>query len=216
MYTAVIVCGGKGKRTNLDYNKVFTLFHGVPLFMHAVNRFKEDRDCEKIVLVANKEDLLHFHSFINDRISVVTGGLSRHESVHQGLKKVSSKYVLVHDGARGYFSFDTLTRLKYHLKEYPSITPVVPVVDTLKKLKDSFIETNVSRENVVAIQTPQAFLTETLLLAHEKKSKETKAPCDASLVEETLKIKTKTCQGDRKNIKFTTIEDLDILELILK
>ena len=216
MYTAVIVCGGKGTRTHLDYNKVLTLFHGVPLFMHAVNRFKIDPDCEAIVLVAHQDDLVHFAPLISDNMHVVLGGKSRHDSVYQGLKKVSSKYVLVHDGARGYFSGDTLKRLKNHLKQYSSITPVVSIVDTLKKVKNGFIETNLSRENTVAIQTPQAFLTETLLLAHEKKSSDTQASCDASLIEETLKIKTKTCLGDRKNIKFTTLEDIDILELILR
>ncbi len=215
MYTALILCGGESQRSELKYNKVFHLFHEKPLVMYAVERFLSDQECDEIIVITRNEDLLRMSELVGTFANVFEGGKLRQDSARLGLEKVKSEYVLIHDGSRGYFTLNTLRRLKDQLKHHYSVSPGVPVIDTLKRVSENSVIGDVYREGLVHVQTPQAFVTSKILEAHRQEDGEVYS-CDASLLKARLDIDTRIVKGDRMNIKFTTPDDEALLEMILK
>ncbi|MFP4286192.1 MAG: 2-C-methyl-D-erythritol 4-phosphate cytidylyltransferase [Candidatus Izemoplasmataceae bacterium] len=213
MYTAIIVAAGKGTRTGLSTNKVLTKVHGSTILEYSVKAFQKDPLCEAVFLVYKQDDLEVFQSLFNDSVDYVLGGNTREDSVYNALIKVKTPYVLVHDGARPYLEDSILKKITHALKRYDAITLALPVTDTVKRVSFGKITEEISRENLVRIQTPQAFKTDILQKAYHNKHHV--YTCDATRVRKELNHDVYTVLGSPLNIKFTTLEDLKLLELIL-
>ena len=214
MYSAIIVAAGKGERTGLDENKVLYEINRKSIIRHAIEGFKKDKDCKEIIVVYRKEDINPLKAAVGDIVDkFVIGGAIRQESVYNGLLNASEAYVLIHDGARPYVNSQELSQIKKALKHYDAVTLALPVVETVKKTMLNKIVDEVDRENLVLIQTPQAFKKDKIIEAYNK-AKEVYT-CDASLVKSTIDLDVYTVLGSRKNIKFTTLDDIELLELIL-
>lgn len=213
MYTAIIVAAGKGLRTGLKTNKVLIKIHHKTLIDYSVSAFKKDPLCDKIIIVYKAEDLEEFKALYNDSIEYVLGGKTREDSVYNGLKMTQSPYVLIHDGARPYLEETLLKRITNALIDHDAVTPALPMSDTVKKVSFGKIVGHVDREHLVRIQTPQAFKTELILKAYQKRTHH--YTCDATRVHEELNHDVFTVLGSPLNIKFTTMEDVKLLELIL-
>ncbi len=196
-------------------NKVFIQLAGRSVLQRALSWFSNDEHCERIVLVVHpNEETRIRQSFNADKI--VIGGQTREESVRNALKHVDSSYVMIHDGARPFIGHETMKRLKKAMADSQAVSPAVAVSDTLKRVQAGIIVENIDREGVCRMQTPQGFHTDTIKEAHRiAKEKGMRATCDVSLVEATLSIKASVVEGDSRNIKLTTPEDLSMLELIV-
>ncbi len=215
MYGVIIVAGGAGKRMGIEMNKVLIEIHGKLLIDYVIERFEYDTGCEEIVLVVREDDLPLMIDKYSERVSkIVVGGDTRTESVANGLKSITSDYVLVHDGARPYVNQSMLERLKLALRDGDSVSLAVPVVETVKRLNGEFFGDDVHREELVLMQTPQGFKTSILQEAYRKREA-TAYTCDVTLVKCVLGISSTMVLGDRRNIKLTTLDDLALLELIL-
>ena len=70
----------------------------------------KDGDCEKIIVVTNEENFNLV--FSNNKVVVTSGGEQRKDSVYNGLKLVTSEYVLIHDAARPFLNKESLEELK--------------------------------------------------------------------------------------------------------
>ena len=95
----------------------------------------------------------------------------------------------------------------------------VRVKDTIKiSTKDNIIDGTPDRNTLWSIQTPQAFSTSLVKEAYEKmmQDQEKNITDDAMVVEEYSNFKVKIVEGDYKNIKITTPEDIYIAEMFLK
>ncbi|MFH5881385.1 2-C-methyl-D-erythritol 4-phosphate cytidylyltransferase [Liberiplasma polymorphum] len=214
MYSAIIVAAGKGERTGLTTNKVLACINGKPIIRYAVEQFKQDPDCRQIIVVYRKEDKEDLIKHLNGLVdNFILGGTVRQESVYNGLLAAHEAYVMIHDGARPYLTKTMLFNLKKAMKKYDAATLALPVVDTIKKTHLNVIVNSVERDNLVAIQTPQAFKKDLIIDAYKKSTKT--YTCDASLIQDVLNVSVYTVTGDRKNIKFTTSDDLELLEMIL-
>ncbi len=91
------------------------------------------------------------------------------------------------------------------------VIPVVPVTDTLKRVEGSSVRSTVDRANVVAVQTPQAFVGEALRAAHRDGGEATD---DAGLLERRGSS-VATVEGDPRNVKITLPHDLRMVEALL-
>jgi 2-C-methyl-D-erythritol 4-phosphate cytidylyltransferase len=121
--------------------------------------------------------------------------------------------VLVHDAARPLVTDEVVERVLQPLSEgYDGVVPVVPVPDTLKRVSGAVVEETVPREDVVAAQTPQAFLAQALRRGLEGDL--TGATDCASLVERSGG-RIAVVDGDPRLLKVTTTADLAILEALL-
>jgi 2-C-methyl-D-erythritol 4-phosphate cytidylyltransferase len=90
--------------------------------------------------------------------------------------------------------------------------PGLPVADTLKRVDGDTVTATVSREGLVAAQTPQAFRAEALRAAHAAAGEATD---DAALVE-AAGGKVVIVPGDPLNLKLTAPRDLAVAAALLE
>jgi 2-C-methyl-D-erythritol 4-phosphate cytidylyltransferase len=214
MYDAIVLAAGNGLRTGLSTNKVLVKLNGKAVIEYSVQAFLNDPLCEAVYLIHRQEDYEALYDLFHDRIRYVIGGHTREASVYNGLIQVKSPYVLIHDGARPYLPESLLKRITTALKKTDAITPAINIYDTVKKESFGKIIDHIDRDHLIRIQTPQAFKTSIILEAY--KDKHHQYTCDATRVMEVLKKDVYTVLGSALNIKFTTIEDLELLELITR
>ena len=207
-YQAIVLAAGKASRSKLSYNKVFYKIDDKPIvFLSALN-FIEDKDCHKIFVVCqNKEEETFKLIFKNiEKISFVSGGETRQESVYNALKLVDSDYVIIHDAARPFYSKKLLTNLKNKLVNYDCVIPVIDSIDTLKIVRNNKVIKTINREEVKRVQTPQGFKTSNILLAHKKADNNLYSD-DSSMIEDILNEEVFVIDGEKENIKFTNQDD---------
>ena len=83
MYSVVLLCAGKGKRTGLDYNKMLYKFKDKTVYEMTLNIFLSDEKCREIVVVTSEEEQLLFKQLCDDqRIIYTVGGKERQDSVY--------------------------------------------------------------------------------------------------------------------------------------
>lgn len=143
---------------------------------------------------------------------LVEGGLTRYHSVKNALGKVPDDAVVaVHDGVRPMVSVNLIREMLGKMDDCQALIPVVPVVDTLRG-KDSG-SPSADRESLVAVQTPQFFLSEKIKEAYGQPF-DVRFTDDASVVER-IGVPISYIEGEKYNFKITTPEDLVVARLIL-
>jgi 2-C-methyl-D-erythritol 4-phosphate cytidylyltransferase/2-C-methyl-D-erythritol 2,4-cyclodiphosphate synthase len=206
MNIAVIIpAGGSGERLGANMPKALVQLGGKTLIEHALAQMAPIADQIVVAAPAGYED--RFRSLLGTEVTVVTGGITRTESVKAALSVLSKdlSFVLVHDAARPLASADLARRIIKELEAgADAVIPGLKVADTIKRVNiDGFVTKTPNRTKLRAIQTPQGFTYETLVTAHKSKSDATD---DAGLVEE-LDIPVKVILGEERALKITTPED---------
>lgn len=207
-YDAIIVASGKGERANLGYNKAFfKMKDGRTVLQCSASTFIDDEDCKNIIVVTNEECLDNV--FKNDKVITTIGGAERKDSVENGLKKVSSEYVLIHDAARPFLNKQSLEELKKQIEINNAAILAKKAVDTIKVVKDNKIEKTLDRNTIYRAETPQGFKTDLI--------KDCYAKCaninftdDASLAE-SLGYDVYVVEDKFDNKKLTTQADFENL-----
>lgn len=207
-YQAIVLAAGKASRSKLSYNKVFYKIDDKPIVFLAALNFIEDNDCQKVFVVCKNKEEETFKSIFKDieKISFVSGGETRQESVYNALKLVNSDYVIIHDAARPFYSNKLLTNLKNKLVNYDCVIPVIDSIDTLKIVRNNKVIKTINREEVKRVQTPQGFKTSNILLAHKKADNNLYSD-DSSMIEDILNEEVYVIDGEKENIKFTNQDD---------
>jgi 2-C-methyl-D-erythritol 4-phosphate cytidylyltransferase len=143
--------------------------------------------------------------------AVVAGGATRAASVRAGLAAVpdDAEVVVVHDGARPLAGTDLFARVVEAVRGgADAALPAIEVADTLRHRSGGAVD----RDDVVAVQTPQAFATGVLRRAHAGAPEATD---DASLVE-AVGGKVVVVDGSPANLKVTQPADLVVAEALLR
>jgi 2-C-methyl-D-erythritol 4-phosphate cytidylyltransferase/2-C-methyl-D-erythritol 2,4-cyclodiphosphate synthase len=204
--SVIIPAGGSGERLGAKLPKALVQLAGRTLIEHAVAQMSPIAD--EIIVAAPKGLERTFQELLGSEVLVVTGGITRTDSVKAGLKVVSkdAKFVLVHDAARPLASTDLARRIIKELQAgADAVIPGLKVADTIKRVNvDGFVTKTPNRAKLRAIQTPQGFTHATLITAHKLNAEATD---DAALVEE-LDIPVKVIFGEDRAMKITTPDDL--------
>ena len=213
---ALIVAGGKGNRMNAEIPKQFLPLKNLPILMHTLNQFSH---FDEIILVLAKTEfdtwkaLCKEHNFTLKH-TLVAGGLNRFSSVKNGLRKVPEKSIVaIHDGVRPLISKKLIDTLIAASKKGIGIVPVIPVKDSLRKV-DGRKSKAVSRNSLYKVQTPQCFFSKTIKDAY-RQNFSLFFTDDASVLESNG-CKIETIQGEERNLKITTQEDLNIAEAFMQ
>lgn len=222
---AIILSAGWGSRMGGEIAKQYMPLCGKPVLYYSIKAF-EQSEIKGIVLVVQegtqeyvKEEIIAKYGFL--KVTAVTaGGRERYHSVFQGLCQIpDNNIVLIHDGARPFVSTELIHRLIKGAEQYAACIPAVRVKDTIKEVKENIVAKTLQREKLYAVQTPQAFRLPLIKSAYEafwQLPEETAVTDDAMLVEELLKENVHVIEGDYKNIKLTTPEDMLIAEAFQK
>jgi 2-C-methyl-D-erythritol 4-phosphate cytidylyltransferase len=147
--------------------------------------------------------------------TVVDGGEERFHSVKNGLATLHDEVELVaiHDAVRPFVSSETIARCFEEAGKSGSAIPAVPVIDTIRRIEKDGSKT-IPRKELVAIQTPQCFKTEVIRDAYQVEYQDIFTD-DASVVE-NRGLGVSIVEGNRRNFKITTREDLLIANAFLK
>lgn len=223
MNSVIILAGGKGKRMNAEVSKQFILIKEKPIIYYTIKRFMNNSNINEIILVLPKDEIEYFKKDILDKYSlkidcIVEGGSERQDSVYNGLKAVKKKgIVLIHDGARPFVSDEIINNGIKYASIYGASAPGVMPKDTIKiKDDNSFSKNTPNRSDLVAIQTPQVFKYDMILECHERIKNNKTIVTDDTMVVELYNNKVYIYEGDYKNIKITTPEDLILGEYLVQ
>ena len=216
---AIIVAGGKGLRMQADIPKQFIELCGKPVLMYTLEAFHRYNTTIQLIVVlpAIQIEFWKFlckkHYFeLNHKI--VSGGQTRYQSVKNGLKVINdSAIIAVHDGVRPFVSIQTIARCFEDADKYGSAIPVMDLEESIRQVDESG-SLSVDRTSYKLVQTPQVFNSEILKKAYEQ-SFSPLFTDDASVVE-ALGTKIHLVEGNRENIKITTVFDIVLAESILK
>ncbi|MCF8085875.1 MAG: 2-C-methyl-D-erythritol 4-phosphate cytidylyltransferase [Desulfohalobiaceae bacterium] len=223
-WTILLAAGRSSRLGSEKGKKQFLLWHGLPLFWHSVRIFAAIPAVEGIVLVlpsGEGEEYANWADGIARRenpglaYAFAQGGQRRQDSVLAGLRALPAEcsHVLIHDAARPFLSPDLVLRVMDRLATgAPGVIPGVAVTDTIKRVRGDVVDSTPPREELYAVQTPQGFRRETLVSAHEQAlSRDLASTDDASLLE-CLGEEVILVQGEEKNKKITTPEDMAAME----
>jgi len=215
---AVLVAAGRGERLGEDRPKAFVRLGDLPLLAEPLRRLDESGWIDQIVLVAPPEweepAILLAEEIGASKVSAcVPGGATRTESVRAGVDEVpeDAAVIVVHDAARPLVSEDVILRVIAALGEgFDGAVPGLPLADTVKRVQGGVVVETVPRDELVTVQTPQAFVAPVLraaLKALRDESSQTATDC-ASLVEANGG-RIRVVEGDEKLLKVTTRADLE-------
>lgn len=220
MNNVIIVAGGKGLRMGGDVPKQFMEIGGKPVLMRTMERFHEFTPAMNIILVL-PEKLYGYWAELCCRYSftlfytVVNGGRNRFESVRNGLEAtLDGGLTAVHDGVRPFVSLETIRRCFETAEKTGAAVPVLPAVESLRKVESNGDSHAVERAAFRLVQTPQVFNTAILKKAYERPYQSFYTD-DASVVE-AMGHHITLVEGNRENIKLTTPFDLKVARALLE
>jgi len=215
---AIIVAGGTGKRMGESLPKQFLKLGGTPILIHTLQAFNiADPEIELIITLPKEEiqfwdELNVWHqNYLTHK--VVAGGETRFHSVKNALEHVDEGLVAIHDGVRPFVSPDIIYESFKLASEKQAVITAVKMKDSVRQLTEDGKSKNIDRSTLRMVQTPQTFSVDLLKSAYNTEFKNHFTD-DASVVEAYGKD-VSLIEGDYRNIKITTPEDLVIAEALL-
>jgi 2-C-methyl-D-erythritol 4-phosphate cytidylyltransferase len=213
----VLAAAGRGERLGLDRPKAFARLRGRPLLAESLERLESSGWVDAVVVVAPPDweepvILLAEELGCGKVAACVAGGETRAESVRAGLAEVpaDAAVILVHDAARPLVSEEVIERVLAPLSEgWDGAVPGLPVSDTVKRVRGDEVVETLEREELVAVQTPQAFEAGILREAFRG---DIASASDCSALVEAHQGRVKVVAGDPKLLKVTEPEDLALVE----
>ena len=215
---ALLVAAGAGERLGGERPKAFIGLGELPLLAEPLRRLDESDWIDAIVVAvpAGWEEpaiLLAEELAATKVVAAVAGGATRAESVRAALAEVPEEalVVIVHDAARPLVSEAVLERVLAPLLTPPAegwdgVVPALPLTDTVKSIDGDRVTGTGSREKLVAVQTPQAFLAAKLREAY---AGDLAGATDCSSLVEARGGRVKVVEGDPRLLKVTTRADLE-------
>ena len=223
---AIILAGGSGHRMGGDLPKQFLPLGGKTVLELAVDAFEKNTRIhetaivcapewkEKVQEMANKN---HWRKLKN----ILPGGKERYHSSLSAIKAYqnSGANLIFHDAARPLVSQRIIDDVCAALQQHQAVDVALHCTDTILKVKDGFIESVPDRNRLMRSQTPQAFRVEVIAQAYGNALKDphftTTDDCGVVLrylPETPIYI----VQGEERNLKLTTPQDLPMIRTLLK
>ncbi len=214
--SAVIVAAGRGER--LGSPKQFLPLGGIPLLMWSVRVFDAHPGIDEVVVVLPAESYAAPPQWLTgSAIRRCAGGETRRESAGAGVRaaNVESGLILIHDSARPFVSHELISRVIEAASRTGAAIPILPIVDTIKRIDAGSIAETVKRQELGRAQTPQGFDATLIRGLHVRASEaESIASDDAALCELEARP-VSVVEGDPWNLKITTAADLALAEWLV-
>jgi 2-C-methyl-D-erythritol 4-phosphate cytidylyltransferase len=220
---AILLAAGRGERMGTEEPKAFLRLAGKTLLERAVETVESCPDVDAFLVAApsGQEDRAGDFARSPKLLAVVAGGQTRQDSVRLALASLTEEFdaVLCHDVARPLarpklFS-DVLLPLRNDWGGH-GVVPLVPLVDSVKRLHPRDRVESIPRDALHAAQTPQAFWRTSLAAAHRRAAQEGREATDDAELLEWMARPVDAVPGDPANIKITRPEDLVLAEALLR
>ena len=229
MNIALIIAGGSGNRMGQDIPKQFMHVEGCPVIIHTMKAFQQHPDIQAIAVVclAGWETVLQSYAnqFSIDKFRwIFPGGSNGQQSIYNGingLREAGCKdddLVLIHDAVRPLLSQDIISSNIATCKEHGYAITGIKCREAILESDDGFSSTtSIPRDKLVRTQTPQTFRLGNILAAHKEAAERgiTNSVASCTLMAELGGREMHIVPGSEKNIKITTVEDLEILKALM-
>ncbi|MCR5798448.1 MAG: 2-C-methyl-D-erythritol 4-phosphate cytidylyltransferase [Lachnospiraceae bacterium] len=224
---AMIIAGGSGARMQQDIPKQFLTVYEKPVIVYTLEAFQRHEmiDAIEVVCLEGWENILWAYAKqfnITKLKYVVKGGTNGQGSIKNGIDELcrhcsEDDTVLIHDAIRPLVSEEIITDcLKTTLEKGNAIT-VIPCAEAMLKTQDGEESSeSFPRDNLRRTQTPQGFRLGNIKRLHERAAEKGifNSVASCTLMVE-LGEKVYFSKGEEKNIKLTTVEDIDIFKALL-
>ena len=126
--------------------------------------------------------------------------------------------VLIHDAVRPLLSQEIISSNIAICQKYGYAITGIKCREAILESEDGFsTTTSIPRDKLIRTQTPQTFRLKNIIAAHElaKERGITNSVASCTLMAELGDVEMHIVPGSEKNIKITTIEDLEILKALM-
>lgn len=232
MNIALIVAGGKGNRMGQDIPKQFINIYDKPVLIYTLEGFQRHPqiDAIEVVCLDGWHDVVwaYANQFNITKLKwVISGGETSQESIKRGVYNLEGiakddDLIVIHDGIRPMVDETVLTDVLIVAQKYGNAVSSMPYneqIFVVNKDDETVTEQYIPRETIRRVSTPQVYkfgvLNEKYHEAFDKKiGIYGSAYTNTMMVElgETLHF----AAGSDKNIKLTTLEDIDIFKAMLR
>ncbi|WP_438434528.1 IspD/TarI family cytidylyltransferase [Gorillibacterium sp. sgz500922] len=224
---ALLIAGGSGTRMHQDVPKQFITVNERPVIVYTLEAFQNHADIDAIAVVCIEgwEQVLwaYANQFMITKLKyVITGGKNGQESIRNGVYELEKHYspndiVLIHDAIRPMVSTEIISDCIVKSMQYGSGIATIPCAEAMLQTDDNIISIgSYPRDNLKRTQTPQGFSIGKICDIHRKALE---AGVTNSIASCTLMIElgeqVHFSAGSEKNIKLTTVEDIDIFKALL-
>ncbi len=216
----VIIVGAGASTRMKGVNKLLLKINGETVIEKSIDAFQKIPSVERIVLVSSESNFSFFNEIADNYskiFDVVKGGKERQDSVYNGLKaleKTEDSVVMIHDGARPFISREVIEKVEKECDAYGAAVVAVKAKNTIKQVKDGFVEKTLDRSVLWEMQTPQAIKKSIALKAFDTAFKEGFYGTDDVQLVDRIGGRVRIVEGSYDNIKITTPEDIKIAEII--
>ena len=209
---ALLIAGGSGNRMGQSIPKQFLTVNERPVIVYTLEIFQKHPEIDSIAVVCIKGWEFVLQAYINQfnitKVKhIIPGGKNGQESIRNGVYELEKYYspndiVLIHDAIRPMVSADIISDCIRVTREKGNAITVIPCAEAIIQTEDGNVSVgSYPRNHLRRTQTPlEAGVTDSV------------ASC-------TLKIEMGEqvyfSMGSEKNIKLTTVEDIDIFKALL-
>jgi 2-C-methyl-D-erythritol 4-phosphate cytidylyltransferase len=222
----IVPAAGSGSRMGLGYSKAFVDIEGLPLLSRTLLALLKSPLVDRVTTAVRPDEVdicereVVAKAGLGTRVSVIEGGKERQHTVLNLLKAAPANrdLVLIHDGARPLISTALVQDVLEAALEWGAACAAIPLTDTVKESADGgeTVDRTLDRTRLFLAQTPQAFHRDLIVTAHRRARKAGwQATDDVSLIERLGSV-VKLVRGDVRNIKLTTVEDLELARWIIR
>ncbi|MBE5838048.1 IspD/TarI family cytidylyltransferase [Butyrivibrio sp.] len=224
---ALIIAGGTGARMHQDIPKQFLTVNEKPVIVYTLEAFQNHPEIDSIAVVCvdgwEQMLLAYAKQFNITKLEhVVKGGDNGQGSIRNGVYELEKFFdkddiVLIHDAIRPMVSAEIISDCIMKTKQYGNAITAIPCAEAMLTTDDGVVsEESYSRDKLKRTQTPQGFKIGEICDLHRKALEK---GITASVASCTLMIemgkKVYFSQGSEKNIKLTTVDDIDIFKALL-
>lgn len=224
---ALLIAGGAGNRMHQDIPKQFLTVNERPVIVYTLEAFEKHSkiDAIAVVCIEGWDHILWAYAKqfnINKLKYVIPGGKSGQDSIRNGIYEIEKHYdpndlVIIHDAIRPLVSAEIISDNIRVALEHGNAIAVIPCAEAMMQTEDGKVSIgSYPRSQLKRTQTPQTFRLGDICDLHRRAQK---AGITNSVASCTLKIEMGEqvyfSLGSEKNIKLTTVEDIDIFKALL-
>lgn len=227
MNIALILAGGHGSRTQQDVPKQFMNVYEKPLIIYTLENFQRHPDIHGIAVVCLEgwHEVLRAYARqygITKLKWVMPGGRDGQESTRKGIEALKDicreeDVILIHDAIRPFLTPEVISDAILVCEKKGSGLSAVRCQETIVRTEDGLSgDKNIGRQEIMRVQTPQAYRYGKALWAYEEAARR---GIEGEVYINTLMLhlgeRVYFSRGTEKNVKITTIDDLEVFKALL-
>lgn len=224
---ALLIAGGSGNRMGQSIPKQFITVNERPVIVYTLEVFQKHPEIDSIAVVCidGWQSVLQAYANqfnITKLEYIIPGGKNGQDSIRNGVYELERHFniddiVLIHDAIRPMVSAEIISDCIRVTQLHGNAVTAIPCAEAMMQTEDGIVSTgSYPRDNLKRTQTPQGFPIGKICNLHRRALE---AGITNSVASCTLMIELGEqvyfSAGSEKNIKLTTVEDIDIFKALL-